>query len=28
VRQFKEKFGADFDVIARQNPKEFLKHVM
>ncbi|WP_372950382.1 amidohydrolase family protein [Mariniphaga sp.] len=28
VRQFKEKFGADFDVIARKNPKEFLKHVI
>jgi predicted TIM-barrel fold metal-dependent hydrolase len=28
VHQFKTKFGADFDVIARKNPKEFLKHVI
>lgn len=28
VRQFKNKFGGDFDVIARTNPKEFLKHVI
>jgi predicted TIM-barrel fold metal-dependent hydrolase len=28
VRQFKEKFGKDFDVIARKNPEEFLRHVI
>ncbi len=27
VRQFKECFGADFDLIAGSNPREFLKHV-
>ncbi|MCY1718880.1 amidohydrolase family protein [Prolixibacteraceae bacterium Z1-6] len=28
VTQFKKIFGSDFDVIARDNPKEFLKHVL
>lgn len=28
VRQFRNKFGSDFDIIARQNPEEFLKHVI
>jgi predicted TIM-barrel fold metal-dependent hydrolase len=28
VRQFRDKFGSDFDIIARNNPKEFLKHVI
>jgi predicted TIM-barrel fold metal-dependent hydrolase len=28
VHQFKTKFGKDFDVIARKNPEEFLKHVI
>ncbi len=28
VRQFKTSFGSDFDIIARDNPKEFLKHVI
>jgi predicted TIM-barrel fold metal-dependent hydrolase len=28
VRQFKEIFGTDFDIIAGKNPKEFLKNVI
>jgi predicted TIM-barrel fold metal-dependent hydrolase len=28
IRQFRNKFGSDFDIIARQNPEEFLKHVI
>ena len=28
IRQFRNKFGSDFDIIARENPKEFLKHVI
>ena len=28
VREFRNIFGADFDVIAGSNPREFLKHVL
>lgn len=28
VKRFREIFGADFDVIARDNPREFLKNVL
>jgi predicted TIM-barrel fold metal-dependent hydrolase len=28
VRLFRTKFGSDFDIIARENPEEFLKHVI
>jgi len=28
VRQFRNKFGNDFDIIARKNPEAFLKHVI
>lgn len=28
VRQFRNKFGVDFDIIARKNPEAFLKHVI
>lgn len=28
IRQFRQRFGSDFDIIARENPKEFLKHVI
>lgn len=28
VAQFKEIFGSDFEIIARENPKEFLKNVL
>jgi predicted TIM-barrel fold metal-dependent hydrolase len=28
IRQFRNKFGSDFDIIARENPDEFLKHVI
>jgi predicted TIM-barrel fold metal-dependent hydrolase len=28
IRQFRLRFGSDFDIIARDNPKEFLKHVI
>jgi hypothetical protein len=28
VRLFRTKFGSDFDVVARENPEEFLKHVI
>lgn len=28
VRQFRTKFGSDFDIIARENPMEFLKNVI
>jgi predicted TIM-barrel fold metal-dependent hydrolase len=28
VRLFRSKFGSDFDIIARENPQEFLKHVI
>jgi predicted TIM-barrel fold metal-dependent hydrolase len=28
VRQFKDIFGSDFDIIASSNPEEFLKHVI
>lgn len=28
VRQFRESFGSDFDIIAGSNPQEFLKHVV
>ena len=28
VRLFRNKFGSDFDVVARENPEEFLKHVI
>jgi len=28
VRLFRNKFGSDFDIIARDNPQEFLKHVI
>jgi predicted TIM-barrel fold metal-dependent hydrolase len=28
VRLFRDKFGSDFDIIARENPEEFLKHVI
>ncbi len=28
VSQFINKFGSDFDIIARENPMEFLKHVI
>jgi len=28
VAEFKQIFGSDFDIIARDNPKEFLKHVL
>ena len=28
IRQFRNKFGNDFDIIARKNPEEFLKHVI
>ena len=28
ISQFRSKFGSDFDIIARENPQEFLKHVI
>lgn len=28
VRQFRTKFGSDFDIIARENPMEFLKNII
>ncbi len=28
IRQFRSKFGVDFDIIARENPEVFLKHVI
>jgi len=28
VRQFREIFASDFDIIAGSNPKEFLKNVL
>ncbi len=28
IRQFRNKFGSDFDIIARENPEIFLKHVI
>ncbi len=28
IRKFRNKFGSDFDIIARENPEEFLKNVI
>lgn len=28
IRQFRQRFGSDFDIIARENPEKFLCHVL